>query len=220
MTNKTNSLTPEGSLQRLLEGNKRFVEEKTDRGAGWGKDRRLAVVEGQSPFASVLTCADSRVPPEHLFDAGLGELFVCRNAGNIPDEIAIGSLEYAVAHTGCPLLMVLGHSSCGAMSATVEAAINPEIHESPCVDHVVRRLLPSAMVTRHEDQPKKEWINGGARRHVTDACRHILRASPLISEAVDEGLTGLVGGFYDLSSGKVEILVTLDMVNQAVQGRT
>src|SRR5438105_3680928 len=116
--------TPTGSLQRLKDGNARFAADKPNK-RDVGADKRKELAKGQHPFAIVLTCADSRVAPELLFDAGLGELFVLRVAGNIADPAVVGSIEYAVEHLHTPLIVVLGHESCGAVAAALDGAKLP-----------------------------------------------------------------------------------------------
>src|SRR5688572_28409492 len=106
-----------GSLKRLMAGNARFVADKPSL-EHLGAVRRTTLAKGQNPIAIVLCCSDSRVPPEYVFDQGLGDLFVVRVAGNVADEVALGSIEYAAEHLGTPLLLVLGHEACGAVKAT------------------------------------------------------------------------------------------------------
>ena len=114
----TAGLDAEESLKKLMDGNRRFVSETYDRG-DIGPGRRAEISKGQRPFAVIVDCSDSRVVPEFIFDQGLGDLFVIRTAGNIVDDIAIGSVEYAVKHLGVRLVLVLGHDDCGAVKATV-----------------------------------------------------------------------------------------------------
>ena len=115
------SISPDEALQRLMDGNKRYVENKMTTSSRCDAASRTALAHSQKPYAVVLTCSDSRVPPEIIFDKGLGEIFVIRVAGNVPDPVVLGSIEYAVEHLGSPLIMVLGHERCGAVKATVEA---------------------------------------------------------------------------------------------------
>jgi carbonic anhydrase len=196
-----------------MSGNQRFVTGRTHQGAGVDPQRRAALTAGQSPFATVLTCADSRVPPEHVFDAGLGELFVCRNAGNLLDELILGSIEYAVAHLGCPLICVLGHSSCGACGAAVAAAARPEVSESPNVDDILRRLSPAVLGTRDGSgddeggQGHAAWVEAVSRMNVELVCRQVFDRSRVITARAAEGAVHVMGAKYDLASGSVEVLV-------------
>jgi carbonic anhydrase len=199
-------MPPREAKEKLIAGNRRYTENSLTSPQRMGEDRRRELTGGQSPFAAILCCADSRVPPEHIFDAALGELFVCRNAGNLIDEATLGSIEYAVAHTGCPLVCVMGHNSCGAVGAAVAAAKDPSLHETPNVDDIVRRLLPAVIATQKEGQSHTEWVNAAAVRNVKDSCGHTLQRSPLIEGKVDRGECAVVGAWYDLASGKVELL--------------
>ena len=117
----TPSVSADEALKRLRDGNERYTAEKPTAAQRSTKASRAALAKSQSPYAIILTCSDSRVPPELLFDSGLGELFVIRVAGNIPDPVVLGSIEYAAEHLGTPLVMVLGHERCGAVTATVDA---------------------------------------------------------------------------------------------------
>ncbi len=115
------SISPDEALQNLMDGNKRYVEGKLTNGSRSDTASRKALVNSQKPYAIILSCSDSRVPPEIIFDKGLGEIFVVRVAGNVPDPVVLGSIEYAAEHLGSPLVVVLGHERCGAVKATVEA---------------------------------------------------------------------------------------------------
>jgi carbonic anhydrase len=199
-------MSPRKAKEILVAGNRRYVEGSQTSIRKLGSDRRRELVGGQSPFAAILTCADSRVPPEHVFDAALGEVFVCRNAGNLIDEATLGSIEYAVAHTGCPLVCVMGHNSCGAVGAAVAAAKDPSLHESPSIDDIVRRLLPAVIATRRHGQSDAEWVDAAAVQNVKNSCVHTLQRSPLIKEKVEGGECAVVGAWYDLASGRVDFI--------------
>ncbi len=200
-------ITAEIALSRLVDGNTRYVSGETTHVNRIGPERRRGLTEGQSPFASVLCCADSRLPPEHLFDAGLGELFVCRNAGNVLTDAALGSFEYAAIHTACPLLVVLGHSDCGALTAAVAAACKPTKSESPCIDDVMRRLLPAVLATEDagRDDPAAR-VNAAAEKNVHLVCEQALQRSAILANLVERSRFGVVGAWYDLGSGRVSII--------------
>jgi carbonic anhydrase len=119
MSDRPTNLSATDALTRLKEGNRRFIDSQATHPRGDGT-RRQELVSGQRPFSIILGCADSRVAPELVFDEGLGDLFVIRVAGNIADDVVLGSIEYAVAHLGVNLVVVLGHQSCGAVNAAVE----------------------------------------------------------------------------------------------------
>ena len=200
------SMPPAEALEKLVAGNARFAAGETTHAGRIGDARRRELIGGQAPFASVLTCADSRTPPEHLFDAGLGELFVCRNAGNVMTDAALGSFEYAAAHTGCPLLVVLGHTSCGAVGAAVGSVENPGASESPAVDDVVRRLLPAVLATRADRADRAAWVDAAAQRNVADICAQVEGRSAIVRERARRGDYRVVGAWYDLASGRVSLL--------------
>ena len=194
MTDDT-KITPAMALDRLLEGNERFVAGRLTHGAGAGEARRAAVAGGQLPFAAVVACADSRVAPEHIFDVGLGELFVCRNAGNLADEDVVGSLEYAAIHCSCPLLCIIGHSRCGAATAAVEVDGYAGLAETPCI--------------AGGDEEGVARVDAAARANVGHQCDELMRRSEAITEAVAAGRIGVVGLWYDLDNGRVTRVVPL-----------
>jgi len=188
------------ALERLLTGNLRFVANYRQY-PGQSVERIAQVAEGQHPFAAVLTCADSRVPPELLFDQGLGDLFVVRVAGNVADDEIIGSLEYAVEHLGVRLLMVLGHERCGAVRAALEAVVlqaKPEGH----LEHLVHALEPAIARASAEGDLWENTVNANVQVQV-----NALRASrPILHEFVEKGELRVVGARYDLDTGLVTLL--------------
>lgn len=195
---------PDEARTKLKEGNDRYLEDHPSHHGRFGKERRSTLADGQSPFAAILTCADSRVDPEQIFDAELGELFVCRNAGNLVDEVTVGSIEYAVAHTGCPLVCVIGHDKCGAVQAAVKAAQNTEYHETHNVDDIIRRILPAVIATREEfENDVAQWVDAAAKQNVINMCKQILHCSEFLRGKVETGEIALVGMWYTLSSGRV-----------------
>lgn len=189
-------LTPDEAFQRLMDGNQRFVERRPiypDQTV----ERLQAIAQGQHPFATILSCADSRVPAELLFDQGFGDLFDVRVAGNIVTPEILGSVEYAVEHLAAPLLMVLGHERCGA----VTAAVNPgEFLGS--IGTFVEAILPA--VERVEDQPG-DPVDNAVISNVYYQMEQLQR-SPLVAERLESGQLKLVGGRYDLDTGTVTIL--------------
>src|SRR5688572_26005650 len=134
------------ALQRLKEGNRRFLSGEAGQGALLSPTRRSELVQGQNPFAVILGCSDSRVPAEIVFDQGLGDLFVIRVAGNIVAPSQVGSVEFAVERFGTPLVVVLGHSQCGAIAATVEALERPTETRSLNMGSIVERIRPSVEI--------------------------------------------------------------------------
>jgi carbonic anhydrase len=198
-----NKLEGDAALARLTAGNIRFVAQHLqfpDQNA----ERREQVATGQSPFAAVLCCADSRVPPEIIFDQGVGDLFVVRVAGNVLDDPIIGSLEYAVEHLGVSLIVVLGHTKCGAVRAALEAVFLGA--EAPKhIDSVVKALEPA--IDAGKLLPGDPWLNATtANIHLGAA--HLRSSEPILAKAVKAKELTIVGARYDIDSGWVEFLST------------
>lgn len=191
-------LTADQALKRLMDGNKRFVihkERHPDSSIPWRKQLAAA---GQHPFAVILGCADSRVPPELIFDQGLGDVFVIRDAGNVVDDEVMGSIEYAVEHFGVSLVMVLGHEKCGAVTAAVEGGEAPG-H----IKAVVESIQPAVLAARKEGGDiVHNCIIANARR----AAAQIRAAEPLLHPKVESGAVRVVAADYELATGKVILL--------------
>lgn len=184
-------------LARLVEGNERFVRGEPAR-LHQSFERRSEVARGQAPFAVIVGCADSRVPPELVFDQGLGDLFVVRCAGNVLGDAAIGSIEYAVEHLGCTLVVVLGHERCGAVDAVLGGATLPG-HMAAFAPHVAR-VIPEARVRGGDVLDEAVRLN--AARIAAD-----LRACPpILGELVHERKLEVVAARYDLDTGAVDWL--------------
>jgi carbonic anhydrase len=187
----TPELTPDAAWRRLVEGNERFAS-----GKAVGPDRDLArvkaVTETQRPFAAILSCADSRVPVELVFDQGFGDLFVVRNAGNVVTPEVIASLEYGTTVLGASVLLVLGHSGCGAVKATIAAEAVPGQ-----ISVLYRYITPAV------DRAGKDLV-GATRVNVELQARKLSQSSPVIAGLVRDGKLGVRGGVYDLASGRVE----------------
>ena len=185
----------EKMLEELLDGNRRFCADAVLR-PHISAERRREVASGQHPFAVVITCSDSRVPPELLFDRGLGDLFVVRTAGNVLDEVALGSIEYAVAHLGVRLVIVLGHSRCGAVGAVIEDG-GVEGH----MEFIERAITPAVEEARLREGDTHDLA---ARRNV-ELTVEILRSSePLLAPLAGE--LDITGCYYDLDTGRIEII--------------
>ncbi|MFN8065700.1 MAG: carbonic anhydrase [Vicinamibacterales bacterium] len=183
-------------LTRLMDGNKRFVSGTVER-PHQDRSSREALAKGQKPFAMLVSCADSRVPPEILFDQGLGDLFVVRAAGNIADSIALGSLEYGHAVLGANLLVVLGHEYCGAVDATVKG------HDVPGhIAEVVRHIKPAVEKSKGEI----DMLNAAIDHNVRDVAKGLRERSEILKASVDTGKLRIVGARYDLDSGEVTLV--------------
>jgi carbonic anhydrase len=193
--------TPEAALARLREGNRRFVRGRGRHPHQSPRDIR-ELANGQDPFAIVVGCADSRVPPEVLFDQGLGDLFDNRVAGNIVDTIMLGSIEYAVEHFAPPVLVVLGHERCGAVSAAVEV-IESGGHAPGAIGAIVEALRP---VVEPLIGGPGDVVEAAVRANVLAQARHLTEVSEIAREKVHAGELTIVGARYDLDSGRVVLL--------------
>ncbi len=194
---KAKTLTSVEALQRLLEGNARYVAGKAAH-PDQTIERRASLTSGQTPFAIVLTCSDSRVAPELFFDQGLGDLFVIRNAGNVLDDHVIGSMEYAVEHLHAPLIIVVGHEKCGAVSATVSGAEAPGHIRS-----VVESIAPA--FEKSKSQPGDK-VDNAVRANAQQTADILKQAEPILKESKSAGHLSIVAARYDLGTGRVEIL--------------
>jgi carbonic anhydrase len=193
--------SPERALQMLAEGNARYVSGATT-GPHRGLDRRAEVASGQYPYATILSCADSRVPPELVFDAGLGDLFVHRVAGNVLNDEMLGSIEYGAAVLRSPLIMVLGHERCGAVEAAVEAATQGTRFDG-WVQSVVDAIFPAAASVRGM---AGNMLDNATRANVALVVGQLVSSSPLLAEMAGRGAIKIVGGYYSLQSGQVGVM--------------
>ena len=190
------SVSAAAALQMILDGNQRFIAGKMEH-PNQTIERRDEIARGQHPFASVLACSDSRTAPEVLFDRGLGDLFVVRVAGNVADQVVIESLDYSVTHLGVRLVMVLGHRRCGAVIAAVEG------HESPGdVGPMLSELRPAVAASKNEPG---DPVENAVRANVELVVRNLAESKEL-SAMVKSGELKVVGGIYDLDTGKIELL--------------
>lgn len=182
-------------IQRLKDGNDRFVADKLD-GRLQDSSRRDNLTGGQQPYAIILSCADSRVVPELAFDVGLGELFVVRVAGNIANTSSIASIEYAVAHIGSPVLVVLGHQSCGAVTAAIAGGDN-----GYNLNHLLSHVQPALAAC-----PEGASINDVVRKNAELTVEDLKSRSAIIKGAVENGKLQVLPAYYHLDSGRVEYL--------------
>ncbi|HEY9727144.1 MAG TPA: carbonic anhydrase [Chroococcales cyanobacterium] len=189
-------MTPEQALQMLLDGNQRFVSGKR-KNPHQDMARLTEVAQTQKPFASILSCADSRVPSEIIFDQGFGDLFVCRVAGNIATPEEIGSLEFGTSILGSKVIMVIGHERCGAVSATLKGAQVPGQ-----IATLLDAIKPA--IKSSENQPGDRLENAVKANVLFQIQR--LKASPVISQLIQDGKLKVVGGYYDLDTGSVTLV--------------
>jgi carbonic anhydrase len=187
----------EDPLEKLKIGNGRYVDSKTVCHEDWSV-KRAALVEKQKPFAVIVSCSDSRVPPEIVFDQSLGDLFVVRLAGNVVDDFAIGSIEYGLAVLGARIVVVLGHSECGAVQATLNGGTyNNHIQE------VVNAIRPA--IETAKDQGSNQ-LEKAIKDNVQMVAETLKKSKPVIAEFVQKKEISVVGAYYHLESGKVEFL--------------
>lgn len=196
---KTHENEPKRALQSLLDGNERFVSSRV-RAHNFASERK-ALVAGQHPKAIVLSCSDSRLPPELVFDQTLGELFVVRSAGNVADKIGLASIEYAAEHLHSRLLIVLGHEKCGAVTAAVKGGKMPTAN----LEALMQEIGPSLRGLK-EKYSGDELVHWGVEANVAATADEILERSPLLSHLVKEGELQLVEAVYDLDNGQVRQL--------------
>jgi carbonic anhydrase len=189
------------ALGRLMDGNRRYVEQKMGACGRTTREIRTALVKDQKPYAVILSCSDSRVPPEIIFDQTLGEIFVIRVAGNVPDPVVLGSIEYAVEHIGSPLIMVLGHERCGAVTAAVEAHGNGGGN----IGAIVGKIVPAVRIAGQEAKGKsnEELVEKAVDHNIRLTAENIIRHSPLIAERIIQGKVKIVKAKYDLDDGTV-----------------
>ncbi|NOZ95667.1 MAG: carbonic anhydrase [Acidobacteria bacterium] len=193
----TSGMSPEWALNLLTEGNERYCAGRATH-PHQTLQRRESLAGGQSPFAVILTCSDSRVSPEILFDRGVGDLFVIRTAGNVVDDIGIGSIEYAVAHLGTSLVMVLGHTSCGAVTAAVQGG-EAEGH----IGAIVEAIAPAVEAARGGANGEAGLLGKAINENVRKVVAQLSSSRPILADAVDQGHLLVIGGLYDIVTGKV-----------------
>ncbi|WP_320821526.1 carbonic anhydrase [Reinekea sp.] len=195
-------------LDRLKAGNQRFVGELSEHRELSSEQRRNSLVEGQMPFAVILGCSDSRVPAEIVFDQGLGDLFVIRVAGNIVAPSQVGSIEFAVEAYGTPLVVVLGHTHCGAIQATLDALKNPQTQPSYNLMSIVSRIRPSieTLVETDLKHNEEELVRFAVRANIRASVSQIQYSSPILEKYIQSGNLKVVGAQYSLETGIVDFL--------------
>lgn len=184
-------------IERLVQGNQRYVDSKTVCHDDWAS-KRAALVENQKPFAIIVACSDSRVPPEIIFDQSLGDLFVVRVAGNIVDDFAIGSIEYGVNVLGANVVLVLGHSNCGAVQAALKG-MKFDNH----IQEVLNAIQPAIAATKGETG---NLLEKATKANVQLVEKKLKASKPVLAQLLEKGTLRIIGGYYDLDSGKVEFL--------------
>jgi len=194
-----NVMSPDASLKRLMEGNQRYVAGIARRHDF--KHEREALAGGQNPYAAILSCADSRIAPEYAFDSARGDLFVCRVAGNFASNEMMASLEYAVAVLGTPLVLVLGHESCGAVDAAIKSLKDGTTLPGQ-LPSLVTAIAPAVKAVSGQ---AGDVLANATRQNVIDNVAKLSSATPVLNAAVGQGKLKVVGGIYRLGDGRVEM---------------
>jgi carbonic anhydrase len=193
------------ALKRLREGNRRFVSNEVDSHSFVTREHRAEMAEGQHPFAIVLACSDSRVPTELIFDQGIGDLFVIRVAGNIVAPSQIGSVEFAAKQFGTHLVVVLGHSNCGAVIATLQELALKESHRSPNLRVIVDRIRTAVepVLEENSDVDDEAVISGCVRANVHASVDRLRHGSLILEQLIGAGDLRIVGAEYSIEAGNI-----------------
>ncbi len=188
-------------LEKLLNGNKRYAEQHPIH-PDQTLERLRALKKGQEPFAVVVSCSDSRVPPELIFDQGLGDLFVIRTAGNVIGDYELGSIEYAVEHLKTSLVLVLGHENCGAVSAFIE-------HKHDTLSNHIQAIVNYLKAEKEEmilDENRPDYLTAAVRANVIHGVNLLTSAAPVLKELVEKKEIQIVGAVYDLDDGQITLI--------------
>ena len=197
--------TPAESVARLKAGNARFVANPAD-ALPVDASQRAALAKGQTPFATVVSCADSRVPPEIIFRVGPGDLFVIRAAGHVADHAVLASVEYAAEHLHVPLVVVMGHEMCGAVKAAIETP--PGTSLGPNLDYLIKAIRPA--VSRASTQPADARLRAAILENVEQTINDLLTKSALLRHLSDNGQVRLIGAYYELATGRAHFSEMVD----------
>lgn len=206
------NLTPARAYDLMLEGNARFVS-GTSRHPNQDAARRTSLANGQDPIAVLFGCSDSRLAAEIIFDLGLGDLFVIRTAGQVIDDAVLGSLDFSVDELNTPLIVVLGHDSCGAVTAAVESYTSGEM-PAGFQRSLVERIMPSVFAARRHGV---EDVNGTVAEHTVQTCQRLVESSMAVARAVEEGRTAIVGLTYSLAEGTANEVSVIGDLQTGVQ---
>lgn len=197
--------TPAQAWEAMLEGNQRFVSDKPSH-VRQDFGLRTELAKEQKPFAALFGCSDSRLSAEIIFDVGLGDLFVVRNAGQVIAETILGSLEYAVEVLGVPLILVLGHDECGAIRTTMNSAEGQILPAGEFIKNLVDRISPTVNAAKANGLHQIDEITD---LHVRDTINELIARSTLIAERIESGKLAVVGANYKLTLGEIQEIVTI-----------
>lgn len=199
-------ISADSALQRLKEGNERFIKGQTSHVEAVERIHRGESVDSQNPFAIVLACSDARVPIELVFDQGIGDLFVIRVAGNIVASSQVGSVEYAAQQFGTKLVLVLGHTNCGAVIATLNELARRESHRSPNLRSIVDRIRPAIepVIVHHEMGEGDEVLRDAVRANIKASVELLSHSSRMLERLIADRELVIVGAEYSVETGAVE----------------
>lgn len=198
LANEVKNLSADEALKILKEGNLRFQTLK-EKHPDQTKERRKELQKMQHPFAVVITCSDSRVPPSLIFDQGLGDIFEIRNAGNVLDNHVIGSVEYAVVHLGVKLVIVMGHENCGAVTATLS-----DVHESKFISSLTHSIEPALKM--YDENSKEDKLTSTIKNNALYVTDSLIKSDKILNNYIKNKGLKILPAYYHLDSGKVEFL--------------
>lgn len=207
-------VAPAESLARLKAGNARFVAAPSE-ALPVDAARRITLAKGQNPFATILSCSDSRVPPELVFHTGLGDLFVVRAAGHVPDRSGLASVEYAAEHLNVSLVVVMGHEMCGAVKATIDTPAGQSL--GPNLDFLLKSIRPAVSRAGVSSQPEAQRLRKAILENVEETINRLLDDSAILKHMTEEGRIGIVGAYYELASGRVHFSALVDKSSLVVK---
>lgn len=199
-------ISAEDALMKLREGNRRFAAGDIDAGSMASRSHQAGMSDGQAPFAIVLACSDSRVPVELVFDQGLGDLFVIRVAGNVVAPSQVGSIEFAASQFGTKLVVVLGHSNCGAVVATLKELSLEQTHRSPNLRAIVDRVRPAVepVLNAHAHSDEETLTRAAVRANIHASVEQLSQGSRLLEQYISDGELRIVGAEYSIETGRVD----------------
>ena len=198
LANEVKNLSADEALKILKEGNLRFQNMK-EKHPDQTNERRKELQNMQHPFAVVITCSDSRVPPSLIFDQGLGDIFEIRNAGNVLDNHVIGSVEYAVVHLGVKLVIVMGHENCGAVTATLN-----DVHESKFISSLINSIEPALKM--YDENSNEDKLTSTVKNNALYVANNLIKSDKILNDYIKNKGLKILPAYYHLDSGKVEFL--------------
>ena len=215
MNDPNEPISPEEALRLLALGNERYLEHNSENPPDYERER-AELVNGQHPYTIVLSCSDSRVPPEIVFDQTLGKLFVIRVAGNLTDPTELGSIEYAADHRYSDLLFVMAHESCGAVKTTMDVVRTGEYPESPNLMAIINSIEPTLDCNRL-DSENKEDVAVNVDRNLQAQMKNVVLKSESLKDRVDNGRFQIIGAIYSLESGEADPVYYYDKTDGRVK---